>query len=163
MRRGVSVLSRLILLFGLVHALGAGTLEARQTPADTAAITLDVAGTLEAEGKGKAARALLELIVRRYPGTPAAAEASLRLAALDRYDADGSTELRVWSTIYGAWLGVAVPLMLDANDPAAYGVGLLAGSPIAFLVAHRYTRASPVSEGQARAITFGGTWGAWQG
>src|SRR5690606_24048986 len=78
MRRGVSVLSRLILLFGLVHALGAGTLEARQTPADTAAITLDVAGTLEAEGKGKAARALLELIVRRYPGTPAAAEASLR-------------------------------------------------------------------------------------
>lgn len=163
MRRGVSVLSHLILLFGLVHALGAGTLEARQTPADTAAITLDVAGTLEAEGKGKAARALLELIVRRYPGTPAAAEASLRLAALDRYDADGSTELRVWSTIYGAWLGVAVPLMLDANDPAAYGVGLLAGSPIAFLAAHRYTRASPVSEGQARAITFGGTWGAWQG
>lgn len=161
--RGVLAFSRLIVLVVLVLGVGAGALEARQTPADTAAVVLDVAGTLESEGRGEAARALLELIVRRYPGTPAAAEAALRLAAMRRIEDGGSTELRVWGTLYGAWLGIAVPAMFDSDDPVAYGAGLLLGTPLGFFATRQYTRTRSVSEGAARAITFGGSWGTWQG
>lgn len=143
--------------------------EAQDVPVDTAAVLLDIAGKLETEGRHEAARVLYRLILERYPSTTAATDARLRLGLIDRrYDAarsdrSGRTELLVWSTLYGLWLGVAVPTAFDAGDLKYYGLGLLAGGPAGFLAARAYLDRHPLGVGQARAITFGGTWGAWQG
>jgi hypothetical protein len=66
-------------------------------------------------------------------------------------------------TLYGAWLGVALPLAFGADSPEAYGVGLLLGGPTGFIAGRTLARALDLTEGQARAITLGGTWGTWQG
>ena len=87
----------------------------------------------------------------------------LDAASAERSRAGGEIELKVWSTLYGIWLGVAVPATLEAESEEAYGVGLLLGGPAAFLAGRAFTRSRPVSLGQARAITWGGTWGALQG
>jgi len=60
-------------------------------------------------------------------------------------------------------MGVAIPLALESEAPEAYGAGLLLGGPAGYLAAHRFVRSRPVSPGQARAISWGGTWGAIQG
>jgi hypothetical protein len=75
----------------------------------------------------------------------------------------GAVELQVWGTLYGLWLGVAAPLIGDANGPEPYGIGLLLGGPAGFFAARQYAHSRSLSEGQARAITWGGTWGTWQG
>ncbi|HEX6694568.1 MAG TPA: hypothetical protein VF035_07735 [Longimicrobiales bacterium] len=138
-----------------------------QTRADTASVLMDAARQLDADGRRDAARALMELVQRRYAGTPAAAAASAMLAspgARSQADEPGRVELAVFGTTYGLWLGVAVPLMLDIDKAEAYGVGLLTGAPAGFLAARAYNKKHPsLTVGQARAITFGGTWGTWQG
>jgi hypothetical protein len=156
-----------ILLFaGFALCATAGS-AAAQTRADTAAVLLQAARDLEAGGDGDAARAVLDLIRRRYADTPAAASAA---PLLQRYvnqaqpDGSGRVELLVWGTTYGIWAGVTTPVLLGSEDAAAYGAGLLAGAPLGFLAARSYVNAHPnISSGQARAITFGGTWGSWQG
>src|SRR5690606_19950932 len=56
----------------------------------------------------------------------------------------------------------AVPAAAGTDEPEVYGAGLLLGGPAGFLAARTYARRG-LSEGQARAVTFGGTWGTWQG
>jgi hypothetical protein len=140
---------------------------ARVAPADSAAVLLQAAGTFQAEGRSDVARALYEFILRNFPGTPAAEEASGRLADLQRIaeDSDGSgrVELQVWSTVYGLWLGVAVPAALGADGSEAYGAGLLVGGPAGFFAGRALTRNRDITDGQARAYTLGGSWGTWQG
>ena len=72
-------------------------------------------------------------------------------------------ELKVWTTTYGLWQGIAIPLAAGADGPEAYGFGLLVGGPAGFLLGREMARSRPRSLGQARAITWGGTWGAIQG
>jgi hypothetical protein len=67
-----------------------------------------------------------------------------------------------WGATYGAWLGIAVPLIAGADDPAPFGIGLLAGTPAGFLAARAWAGAVRPTEGQTRAITFGGSWGTFQ-
>jgi hypothetical protein len=139
---------------------------AAQTRADSAAVLLHAAQQLQRAGDQAAARALLDYIQRQYAGTMAAAEAARQRPALQRaleVQRPGRTELVVWGTGYGAWLGVAVPLMLGSDSPEAYGVGFLAGAPLGFLAARAWDGRHRPTEGQARAITFGGSWGTWQG
>lgn len=137
---------------------------AAQTRADSAAVLLDAARRFEEERRAEVASALFTLILSRYGDTPAAAAVRARSesgrAVLDR---SGRTELLVWGTTYGLWLGVAFPLMLDADGPEAYGIGLLAGAPAGFFAARAYTNNRTITSGQARAITWGGTYGTWQG
>ncbi|MBI4543766.1 MAG: hypothetical protein HY703_01050 [Gemmatimonadetes bacterium] len=153
---------RWLLLLTLLRPAPAG---AQVTAADSAAVLYGLAARLEAEGRAELAESLLELIRERYPLTPVAGEADRRLAALraGRRDRSGRVELVVWSTLYGAWLGMAVPGALGADQAEAYGLGLLLGAPATFLLSNAYSRAHGVSEGRARAITLGGTWGTWQG
>ncbi|CAN5638233.1 hypothetical protein BH23GEM9_BH23GEM9_06380 [soil metagenome] len=136
-----------------------------QTRADSAAVLLHAAEQLRLRGETSASRALLQYLERQYAGTVAAAEAELQRVALRgvRDERSGRTELMVGGTTYGAWLGLAVPLMMDADDPEAYGVGFLAGAPLGFLAGRWYALRTQITEGQARAITFGGTWGTYQG
>ena len=65
--------------------------------------------------------------------------------------------------LYGLFLGLAFPAAADANSSEAAGVGLLLGGPAGFLLASAYAGHRDLSIGQARAITWGGTWGTWQG
>jgi hypothetical protein len=155
----------LVVWLGVMALAAPGDLQA-QTRADSAAVLLHTAERLQQEGQQAAARALLEYIERHFAGTPAATSAvavrgsTRRLVAAEP---SGRTELMSWGATYGAWLGVAVPLIAGSDEPAAYGVGLLAGAPAGFLAARAYARARQPSRGQARAITFGGSWGTFQG
>lgn len=146
-------------------APGAARLAAQITAADSAGLLYQTAVRLEAQGERAAAHALLRHLVRQYPGTPAAADAEQRLTQLTRHviERSGRGELMVWYTIYGAWLGIAVPSALGADGPEPYGLGLLLGAPTGFLVSRAYGRSTPLSSGQARIIDFGSQWGTWQG
>jgi hypothetical protein len=136
-----------------------------QTAADSAGVLLGVADRLESEGEVQLARSILDLITRRYANTPAAEIAARRLEAqrANRVEQSGRTELLVFGTTYGLALGAAIPAAFESNDPEAYGIGLIVGGPAGFLTARSYARSRSITEGQARAITFGGTWGTWQG
>jgi len=138
---------------------------AQVTRADTAAVLLSTARDFQAEGRWEVAEALFQLISERYGDTPAGARAMAALRAPDRTrGAPGSqVELQVWSTLYGAWLGIAIPGALGADNPAPYGVGLLLGGPAGFLGGRRLAGSRALSEGQVRALTFGSLWGSWQG
>jgi hypothetical protein len=156
-------------LAGVVVAIGllvSGVPVQGQTRADSAAVLLHAAQQLQLAGEQAAARALIDYIQRYYAGTVAAGEAA-RLSALVRrapeMERSGRTELIVWGTGYGAWLGLAVPWMLGSDSPEAYGVGFLAGAPLGFVAARAYDGRYRPTEGQARAITFGGSWGTYQG
>lgn len=139
--------------------------QGRPTRADSAAILLDAATRLESDGRVDAARELYDMILARFAGTPAAAEATRLLGqgTGNRSTPAGRVELQVWTTLYGLWLGVAVPGAFGADEPEPYGIGLLAGGPLGFLAGLGLARSRDLTVGQARAITFGGTWGTWQG
>ncbi|NNM34688.1 MAG: hypothetical protein HKO53_16530, partial [Gemmatimonadetes bacterium] len=135
------------------------------TPADSAAVLFEAAADFDGRGESDVAVALYRLIIRRFPDTPSAAAAQDRLDqwGITRSGSSGRTELQVWGALYGLWLGVAIPGMAEADGPEAYGAGLLLGGPAGFMVGRAAARGRPLSLGQARAITWGGTWGTWQG
>lgn len=169
MRRLFAVSAALLLLLaadtarpaqGSAQVAGGGV-----APADSAAVLLQAAAHFEANGEPDVAQAIYRLIAERFGGTPAAAEARGRLVSARAAGTAGSgkVELQIWSTTYGLWLGVAVPGALGADGSEPYGVGLLAGGPVGFLAGKALSRGGTITEGQARAITLGGTWGTWQG
>ena len=125
------------------------------------------AADFETRAEIQVARALYEQVIRRYPDTPGAETARARLAGLagdaDLRDRRGDTEFRVWATLYGLWLGVAVPALADAHGSEPYGVGLLLGGPTGYLAGRAFSRSRSLSVGQARTISWAGTWGTWQG
>lgn len=158
------ILARAVLVATMLLPVAAAV--QAQTRADSAAVLLEAAEQLRQRGEAGAARAVLALIADRYAGTPAAAEVDAMFLALrgaPEVDGSGRTELLVWSTSYGTWLGFALPFLADASGPEAYGLGLLIGVPAGFLAAREYADRAQPSEGQTRAITFGGSWGAFQG
>jgi len=157
-----------LLLTALAVAALAGTptaLTAHVSAADTALVLLRAAQRFQQQGDRRLAEALFALIARDYASSPAGLEAGQRLAALRGALRAGSgrVELIVWGTMYGAWLGIGVPLMLEADDPTPYGAGLLLGAPLGFLTARSYGNSTSMSVGQARAIRWGTIWGTWQG
>lgn len=150
----------------LVMTMGAPRATEAQTRADTAAVLLEAAERLRLRGETGAARAVLDLIAREYAGTPAAAQVGAMRGALQRMrdpERSGRTSLLVFGAAYGAWLGVAAPIIGEADSPTPYGLGLLLGAPAGFLAARAYANGRMPSEGQANAITFGGLWGTAQG
>jgi hypothetical protein len=138
---------------------------AQITRADSAAVLLDAAQRFEREGRSDVAGAIYRQILERFSETSAAATARARLGQVQGQGSatGGRVELVVFSTLYGLWLGVAVPAALGADDPEPYGIGLLVGGPAGLLSGLTYARSRSLTEGQARAITFGGMWGTWQG
>jgi hypothetical protein len=105
------------------------------------------------------------MILDRFAGTPAADRARARIGEPTgaRSTSGGRVELQVFSTLYGLWLGVAVPAAFGAEGSEAYGIGLLIGGPAGFLTGLGLARSRDLTSGQARAITYGGLWGTWQG
>jgi hypothetical protein len=140
-------------------------IEAQATRADSAAILLEATRRLELEGESVAAQELMDLIVRHFPGTPAAAEAELTLTASrsQNLERSGRASLIAFSTLYGGWLGVAVPAAFGANEPEPFGAGLLIGAPLGFFASKAIVDRYPMSSGQATLTGFGARWGTWQG
>lgn len=149
---------------------------AQVAASDSAAVLVATAADFEERGELEVARALYEEVVRRYPGTPGAALARAWLEGLGApegrtpavrapggapQDRRGDTEFRVWSTMYGLWLGVAVPMLADASGSESYGAGLLLGGPVGYLAGRVFSRS--LSVGRSRTISWAGTWGTWQG
>ena len=150
---------------------------AQVTATDSASVLVATAGDFEERGELEVARALYEEVIRRYPDTPGAEMARLRLEGLGApegatpaklppdgglQDQRGDTEFRVWSTLYGLWLGgVAVPLLADARGSESHGLGLLLGGPVGYLAGRAFSRS--LSVGRSRTISWAGTWGTWQG
>lgn len=156
------ILPALLLCIAVLAVPGRASAQSRP---DSAAVLLDAARRFEAQGRTDVADALMEMILERYGDTAAAAEVRrLRTEMPEgRGVRSGAVELQVWSTLYGFWLGVATPLIASADGPEPYGLGLLVGGPTGFLLSRSYARSRSLSDGQARAITWGGTWGSWQG
>ncbi len=155
------------LLVLLLLALGARPRDAsaQVSAADSAAVLLEAADRFAADGDVDVARALYRFVVENFPDTPAAGQAAARLDTVKETGTAGGgrVELQVWSTLYGLWLGVAIPGAFGADGPEPYGVGLLLGGPLGFVGGKLLGGSRDVTEGQARAITLGGTWGTWQG
>jgi hypothetical protein len=156
---------RAVCLCVLLAVAAAPDASAQVSAADSAAVLLDAARDFESEGRPDVAEALYRLILERYPASAQAAAARTQLAALPEDDGgdSGSVELRVWMTLYGTWLGAAVPAAFGADSPEPYGIGLLLGGPGGFLTGRLLDQRLALSAGQARAITLGGSWGTWQG
>lgn len=150
---------------GLVSSWPASPVAGQVTRADSAAILLDAATRLERDGRAGAARDLFGMILDRFDGTPAADHVRELLGQEGqvRSTPGGRVELQVFSTLYGLWLGVAVPAAFGAEGSEAYGIGLLVGGPAGFLAGHGLARSRDFTVGQARAIAYGGLWGTWQG
>jgi len=123
------------------------------------------------------ARTLATDLRRDFPGDPSASWAA---EALPRFDAlagphraliwpgslldqRGRTDLLVFSGYYGLWLGIAIPVALDAGDAQAFAVGLLATPAACLLLASRATRDASISRSQATLVSLGAHLGTFQG
>jgi hypothetical protein len=159
MRRGV------LLILGalcLAPALPA------QSPADSANIVLDAARTLAREGHAEAARQLFLLIRARYGTTAAARVADSILATLTRTaptrsGSIGRTGFILFHTLYGGFLGAAIPAAFGADGSEPYGAGLLIGAPLGYFGSRAFARARITMPGQAGIASFATAWGTWQG
>ncbi|MDH5804226.1 MAG: hypothetical protein OEZ54_03505, partial [Gemmatimonadota bacterium] len=143
----------LVLVLG-VSAVGPAT---AQVESDTASVLLRVAQGLESEGRKGLADSIYSLIVERYGISTAADRAAIALASLREtvQGRDGRIELIVNSTMFGGFLGLAIPTALGADDPSSYGVGLLVGPVAGYLFSRAYMHNNPVSRGEASAMGFG--------
>jgi hypothetical protein len=137
---------------------------AQETRADTAAVLVAAARRLAASGERDIAANLLRYIIRWYGDTPIAQDAARELAAADRARAAGGGRIGfvVTNTLFGAWLGLAVPLAFEADDPTPYGVGLIAGPGLGLLGSLMYTSAYPITSGQTAAYRWSLIWLSWQ-
>ena len=155
-----------IVTLGLTVLLAAAApTAAQETRADTAAVLVQAARRLAAEGERDVAANLLRYIIRWYGDTPIAQQAARELTATDRARAAGGgrTGFIVTNTLAGAWLGVAVPLAFGAHDPAPYGAGLIAGPALGLLGSIYYTKSYPITSGQTAAYRWSFLWMSWQG
>jgi len=137
----------------------------QQTAADTAHVILNTARRIEREGRAQVARELLRFLRLNYAGTPAAMSADSLLKALPRVAAFGTgrTGFVLFNTMYGAFLGVAIPAALNADGPEPYGAGLLIGAPLGFFASREFARPRFRTAGQAGIASFATVWGTWQG
>ena len=136
-----------------------------QTAADSAQAILEAAQVLERDGRTELARELLRYLRQRWPDSPAARAARDRIEALPAAPLSpfGRTSFIAYHTLYGAFLGVAIPAALGAEDPEPFGAGLLLGAPLGFFASRAWGRSRPLTDGQAGVVQFGSFWGGWLG
>jgi len=159
LRRLFPVLAVCFSLFSVPDSLAS-----QVSRADSAAVLLDAARELQSQGDDETAYRLLLFIARSYDGTPAARDALTWLGTFsgEQRTSSGKAGLMVWNTLFGAWLGAAVPAAFGAESETAYGAGLLIGAPLGFFGTKAFTNKHTVSSGQAITTAFGSIWGTWQ-
>jgi len=154
-----------LLLLATLLAAAPSRLPAQQTASDSAQVLLDAARLLERQGYSDLARELLRIVAERYRGTAAglgAVEAQARLGA-PQVTGFGRTGFLLYNTLYGGFLGVAIPAAFGADGTEAYGAGLLIGAPLGFFASKAYASSRRLTDGQAGIIDFSSFWGTWQG
>jgi len=159
-------LTHLLAATGLAAALFAPRpAAAQQTAADSAHVLLQAARVLQAQGHAGVARDVLDRLLLLFPGTPQADSARAMALRAPEPEATGfgKTGFIIYHTLYGAFLGVAIPAALGADDPEPYGVGLILGAPLGFFASRAYASGRPLTDGQTGIINFGSFWGTWQG
>jgi hypothetical protein len=161
--RRIAIIAPALLM--LLSLSGPAAAQEPVTRADSAAVLVGTAERLHAQGSTELAAALARVVERRYADTPALARASALLALLraNERSSSGRIGLVAFTTIYGAWLGVAVPWMFDADRPEAYGLGLLTAAPLGFFGGRLFARERSISAGDAGLVAWSGSWGTWQG
>jgi hypothetical protein len=155
-------------IFFIAALLPAANLWSQELPPEQQAESvLSFARRLIAQQDVQLAIAVLEKLPQYYPGTSAAQKAQALRDSLmtlppaqDRSDRVGVV---VFSTLYGTWLGVAAPIIAEADDPKAYVASMMAGSITGLLASLNATQNHPISDGRASLINFGGWFGTWQG
>ncbi len=153
-----------ILLSLVALAITSVPLAAQQTPADTAAVLLNAANTLDFEGRHDLAEELLRYIMRQYPGTPAAERAEQLLTGVRRAGelGAGRSGFIIWNTLFGTWLGTAIPAAFESASPQAYGAGILAGASVGFFGSRKYASSVPITPGQGGLYWLSTVWMSWQ-
>lgn len=138
---------------------------AQQTASDSAHILLEAARVLQAQGHGRTAREVLDRLLLLFPGTPQADSAKVMVTRAPEPEATGfgKTGFIIYHTLYGGFLGVAIPAAFGADDPEPYGAGLIVGAPLGFFLSRAYANSRPITDGQSGIINFGSFWGTWQG
>ena len=151
----------LVVFLGLFSGPGL----AAQSSADSAAIVLDAARTLVRDGQRDAARQLFLLIRSRFPTTPAGRVADSLLGGLGPAPLGGTgrTGYILFHTLYGGFLGAAIPAAFGADGSEPYGAGLLLGAPLGYFGSRAIARSRITSPGQAGIATFATAWGTLQG
>jgi len=153
-------------VLAVLLSFGGTRLAVAQTPADTAAVLLDAARNLQREGRAAAAGDLLRYLRRHYANTPAAQSADSLLGAMPQPAPPagaGRTAFVTFNTLYGAFLGVAIPAAFNESDATAAGVGLLVGAPAGFFASRAFARQHFRTAGQAGLASFATVWGTWLG
>ena len=137
------------------------------TPEQQAESVLSFARRLIAQKEAQIALPVLEKLAQYYPGTPAAEKAqALRdslLALPPPLDQSGRVGVVVFSTLYGTWLGLALPIIAEADDPKAFVASMMVGSTVGLVASLNATKNAAISDGRASLINFGGWFGTWQG
>lgn len=159
-------LTHLLAAAGLAAALlTPRSAAAQQTATDRAQVLLQAAKVLQAQGQGRTAREVLDRLLLLFPGTPQADSARAMMARAPEPEATGfgKTGFIIYHTLYGGFLGVAIPAAFGADDPEPYGVGLILGAPLGFFASRAFANSRPLTEGQSGIVNFGSFWGTWQG
>ena len=140
------------------------TVNAQVSRDDSSTVLLQSARQLWGAGEDELARDILRFIIREFPGTPQARESRALLdeVGLRSQRGSGATGLIVWNTLYGAWLGIAVPAAFGAESAPPFGVGLLIGPALGFITTKAFTTQHSMSVGQTVVTSFGSYWGAYQ-
>ena len=116
----------------------------------------------------------LNEVINRYPDSVYARFAENRKQRLEqlnlpsirrkKIDQSGRVGTVVFSTLYSTWLGFGTARLIDETDNAkTIAGGLMIGAPMGLLVSLSATRNAKLTRGQSSLISFGGTWGTWQG
>ncbi len=67
-----------------------------------------------------------------------------------------------FGTLFTTWLGVGTLILADADEPAPYGLALIAGPLGGLAGSMSLTQNLKLNDGQASLINLGGAWGIWQ-
>ena len=116
----------------------------------------------------------LNEVIDRYPGTVYAQFAEDRKQRLEQLNLpsirrkkigqSGRVGTVVFSTLYSTWLGIGTARLIDETDNAkSIAAGMMIGAPMGLLASLSATRNAKLTRGQSALISFGGTWGTWQG
>lgn len=136
-------------------------------PEQQAASVLKFARRLVAQKDVQLALPVLEKLAQYYPGTVAAQQAKVLRDSLTTLppaqDQSGRVGVVVFSALYGTWLGVALPVIAEADDPKVFVASMMAGSTIGLVTSLNATKHHAISDGRASLINFGGWFGTWQG
>jgi hypothetical protein len=81
---------------------------------------------------------------------------------ISTFDRSGRVELTVWGTGYGITNGVFTAILLDAGADGGVLASLVGGS-VGFATPWIWSKYRNVSDARATLMTFGGSWGMWQG